>query len=141
MRLVVGLVVVSLLSACRPPGWGRGDDDGGDVDAGGGGDGGGVDAPIDAATTCTKEFRLDGHVTATSVYLTGSFNSWAAAPPAAIELAQGSDGAWTGAHTFPAGLHQYKFVVSGTEWIADPTNPDMIDDGFGGHNSLITCVP
>nr|MBA3455156.1 isoamylase [Deltaproteobacteria bacterium] len=40
-----------------------------------------------------------------------------------------------------AGLHQYKFIVSGNQWIPDPTNPDAAEDGFGGRNSLYTCVP
>jgi len=140
MRIVVGLVVVSLAgSACRPPGWGR--DDGTDVDAPGGPDGPKVDAAVDAAATCTKAFRLDGHSVASSVALTGSFNSWAPSPPAAIAFTLGNDGAWTGSHTFAAGLHAYKFIVSGNQWIADPTNPDGADDGFGGRNSLYTCVP
>jgi glycosidase len=37
---------------------------------------------------------------------------------------------------------QYKLVLDGTTWINDPANPDTIDDGFGGVNSLldgITC--
>ncbi len=37
---------------------------------------------------------------------------------------------------------QYKFVLDGTNWIADPNNPNTIDDGFGGVNSVfsgITC--
>ncbi|MBL9028214.1 MAG: hypothetical protein JNL21_38835 [Myxococcales bacterium] len=37
---------------------------------------------------------------------------------------------------------QYKFVLDGTSWIADPNNPNQVDDGFGGKNSVfsgITC--
>ncbi len=39
---------------------------------------------------------------------------------------------------------QYKFVIDGTNWITDPNNPNQIDDGFGGKNSLVnatTCDP
>ncbi|MCB9754757.1 MAG: hypothetical protein H6713_32885 [Myxococcales bacterium] len=39
---------------------------------------------------------------------------------------------------------QYKFVLNGSEWILDPDNPDSIDDGLGGMNSLLqptTCDP
>jgi hypothetical protein len=139
MRLVVGLLVVIALSACRPPGWGR--DDGTDIDAPAGPDGPAGDAAIDAVASCAKAFRLDGHSVASSVALTGSFNSWAPSPPAAIAFTLGNDGAWTGTHAFAPGLHQYKFIVSGNQWIADPTNPDGADDGFGGRNSLYTCVP
>jgi hypothetical protein len=138
MRLV-SVVLLATLVACRPPGWGRGDDD---VDAGTGADASRIDAAIDATVaSCIKAFRLDGHSIATSVELTGSFNNWAPSPPAAIAFTLGVDGAWTGSHTFAAGLHQYKFIVSGTQWIPDPTNPDGVDDGFGSRNSLYTCVP
>ena len=53
----------------------------------------------------------------------------------------GTDGAWTGTHAFTAGTYQYKFIVDGTQWIADPDNPNSVDDGFGGKNSLYTCQP
>jgi hypothetical protein len=140
MRLAFIVLVVIALAACRPPGWGRGD--GTDIDAAmAGPDGPGPDGAIDAAATCTKAFRLDGHSIASSVSLTGSFTGWAASPPAAIAFTLGNDGAWTGSHTFAVGLHQYKFVVSGNQWIADPTNPDRADDGLGGQNSVYTCVP
>lgn len=139
MRLSL-LLVTMFAVGCRPPGWDKRDDH--LVDAAGGPDGPTVDGSTDAtAASCTKAFRLDGHSTATSVWLTGSFNMWAGSPPAAIVFEQGNDGAWTGTHTFAPGLHQYKFVVSGSQWIPDPTNPDGADDGFGGTNSLYTCVP
>jgi len=37
---------------------------------------------------------------------------------------------------------QYKLRINGDMWIADPDNPDTVDDGFGGVNSVIqgmTC--
>ena len=137
--VVVALVVVS---ACRPPGYGReGMPDASEatVDAPGGSADAAVDAP---AAVCEHAFRLDGHGTASSVWLTGSFVGWAGDPLAgAVAFTLGRDGAWTGSHTFAAGPHQYKFIIDGSEWITDPTNPDLIDDGFGGKNSVYTCVP
>jgi hypothetical protein len=129
------------LAACRPPGYGKGDDVGPDpVDA--------AVTPTDtapdgsAAATCDKSFRLDGHGTASTVWLSGSFVEWGGDPAhGAIEFSLGVDGAWTGAYAFEAGQHQYKFIVNTTEWINDPTNPDQIDDGFGGTNSVYTCAP
>jgi hypothetical protein len=126
--------------ACRPPGYGKGDQ--GDTDAA-------VDATnlvdgsIDGSTAvCDKAFRLDGRSTASSVWLTGDFIEWGGDPGhGAAVFALGADGGWTGNYVFGAGPHQYKFIVSGTEWINDPTNPDQIDDGFGGKNSLFTCTP
>jgi hypothetical protein len=137
VRLALVLLVVA---ACRPPGYGKG---------GGGGDDVEIDAPAaiadapavtDAAAVCTKAFRLDGHSLASSVSLTGSFVAWAGTAPPAIAFTKGLDGAWTGTYDFPAGMHQYKYIVDAS-WIPDPTNPNQVDDGFGGHNSVITCAP
>jgi len=140
---LVAVVAGLAIAACRPPGYGKGDDSGPDplTDAPPATD----DAPAadgPAAATCAKEFRLDGHGTAQSVWLTGSFVMWAGDPAhGAIELALGPDAAWTGSHQFDAGQHQYKYIIDGTSWINDPTNPDVVDDGFGGTNSVFTCVP
>ena len=136
MRLA--LLAFALL-ACRPPGYGKGGgDDAVEIDAA-------VVAPDaprgDApAATCTKAFRLDGHSLATQVSLTGSFVSWAGTAPPAIAFTKGIDGAWTGSYDFAAGMHQYKYIVD-TSWIPDPTNPNQVDDTFGGFNSVFTCVP
>jgi hypothetical protein len=137
MRVV--FVACLLLVACRPPGYGKGGDDDDDVS---------VDAPAanppdsPTPTTCEKMFRLDDHGSAASVWLTGSFISWGGDPASgAVPFTLGGDGGWTGAYTFPAGQHLYKFIVDGTQWIADPANPEGVDDGFGGRNSLFNCVP
>lgn len=141
MRLV-GFVV--LVCACRPPGYGKEDkpdaamattDDGGT---------GSDDAAIDAApaATCEHPFRLDGHGTDSSVWLTGSFIAWADTPPAgAIAFSLGVDGGWTGTYAFEAGSHQYKFIVNGSDWILDPTNPNTADDGMGHTNNVYVCAP
>jgi len=136
MRLVV--LALLLVCACEPPGWNKKPT----VD---GGDGDGmvtVDAPPDSAPGCDHVFRLDGQATASSVWLTGDFVQWAGDPQAgAVPLSLGADGGWTGTYHFPPGMHQYKFIVDGTQWIADPTNPNQIDDGFGGKNSVYDCMP
>ena len=138
---LVRITACLVLVACRPPGYGKGgdDDDLPEVD-GAVGDDAGTDGQ--AAVTCDQGFRLEGRSAASSVWLTGNFVSWGGDPAnGAIELALGADMAWTGNHTFDAGQHQYKFIVSGNEWITDPANPDQIDDGFGGKNSVYTCAP
>jgi hypothetical protein len=136
---------VLLLAACRPPGWGK---DPPDVDAGEASpDADDTPAP-DAApadpdatpTTCEHGFRLEGQGSATSVWLTGDFVGWAGNPgDGAIALALGVDAAWTATHTFDAGSYQYKFIVDGSTWMADPANPDQISDGLGGFNSVYVC--
>jgi len=137
----VALTLLVVLAACRPPGYG----DGGG--GGGGDDQASPDAPPaqtdgPAATTCEHGFRLEGHATATSVWLTGSFTAWGGDPAnGAIALTLGGDGAWTVTQTFQAGDYQYKFIVDATQWIPDPGNPNSVDDGFGGTNSVYTCAP
>ena len=138
MRLAVALLAVI---ACRPPGYGKP----ADVDAGGGGDD--VDAPVahpdaTAAATCPHMFRLDGHGSAQSVWLSGDFVQWAATPAAgAIAFTLDAGGGWNGSYAFTAGPHQYKLIIDGTDWITDPTNPSTVDDGMGHTNSLYTCTP
>jgi hypothetical protein len=136
----VPVLLIALVVACRPPGYGKGG--GGGVDANLDSAAGSADGPVtpDAAPTCAKAFRLDGHSLAGAVSLTGDFISWAGTVPPAIAFTKGADGAWTGTYAFAAGMHQYKFIVD-TSWIPDPTNANQVDDGFGGKNSVITCVP
>jgi hypothetical protein len=136
-RSGLAIVAVALVAACRPPGYGRHN-----VDAAG--DGSHViDAPVDAsAATCDQGFRLTGFTTSMTVWLTGDFVSWAADPPSgAIPFTLGVDGAWTGSYKFIVGTYQYKFIVDTTNWIADPTDPNTVPDGFGGVNSVYTCMP
>ena len=138
MRFVVAIL---LLSACRPPGYGK--DQPPDAAAVDGSTMRGIDAAIDAAVAvCDHAFRLDGHATAASVWLTGTMVSWAGDPQGgAIAFTLGTDGAWTGSYKFQAGTHQYKLIVNGTNWILDPTNPNTADDGMGNTNTVYTCVP
>jgi hypothetical protein len=133
-------VALLFLVACRPPGYGKHDPGPDPVDAPAATADSSTDTP--SALTCDKAFRLDGHGTASSVWLSGDFIMWGGDPAhGAIEFTLGADGGWTGAYTFDPGPHQYKFIVNATDWINDPTNPDQIDDGFGGKNSLYTCTP
>jgi hypothetical protein len=142
------LVLALLLAACRPPGYGKGDDTGDDQtgdDNAGDDNGNAVDAAVTtdapSTSTCTKAFHLDGHSAATTVVVTGTFANWAATPPDAIALAKVASGAWEGSHEFAAGSYQYKYVIDGSEWILDPTNANTVDDGMGHQNSAFTCTP
>jgi cyclomaltodextrinase / maltogenic alpha-amylase / neopullulanase len=66
------------------------------------------------------------------VYLAGEFNSWSdSANPM-----QQADGVWTVTLQMDPGEYLYKFVVDGN-WKEDPGNPQTVDDGFGGKNSLL----
>jgi hypothetical protein len=143
MRVVAFLITALALQACEPPGYGKH----GEVDASAGSGSGTVDGgrtAVDAAPdsppgVCDNAFRLDGHGAAGSVYVTGDFCMWGDANHGGFVLAKQADGAWTGTRLFAPGTYLYKFVVDGSMYLADPNNPHVADDGFGGHNSVYTC--
>jgi hypothetical protein len=47
------------------------------------------------------------------------------------------DGIWTRCEYLPPGRYQYKFVIDEQNWKEDPSNPQRVDDGYGGFNSLL----
>ncbi len=70
---------------------------------------------------------------ADNVALAGEFNDWdTQANPMKKE-----NGIWKTSLELPPGKYQYKFVVNGDQWKTDPDNPNTIEDGLGGENSLI----
>ncbi|MEE9207471.1 MAG: hypothetical protein V3U67_03710 [Gemmatimonadota bacterium] len=71
---------------------------------------------------------------AESVELVGDFNSWE--PTIALEDLDG-DGVWTGRVPLEAGVHEYMFVLDGTNWVSDPNAESYADDGFGQMNSIV----
>lgn len=136
-------LLILALAGCYPPGYGKDDPepDAG-VDAGGDQPDAGPDSPDAAPASCAASFRLEGHGGAATVWLTGDFVAWAGTPEAgAVALTLGGDAAWTGSRDFAAGSYLYKFIVDGSSWIADPGNPNSVDDGFGGTNSVYACSP
>jgi hypothetical protein len=78
----------------------------------------------------------------TSVELRGNFapEGWLKGIP----MTKGAS-SWTASLTAPWGVDlQYKFVVDGATWVADPLNPNKVGDGFGGDNSVLkaaACSP
>jgi cyclomaltodextrinase len=83
-------------------------------------------------------FRIALDAPAEVVYLAGSFNQW---QPRLTPMTPDADKrVWTLTLNLPAGAHQYKFVVNGTDWRTDPTAP-AIDDGNGNLNSVVWVEP
>ncbi len=84
------------------------------------------------------EFRLQSP-NAQSVWVTGSFSNWGATPAdGALELTQAADGWWSLTHRNPmTGRYEYKFIVDTNSWLHDPNNPESVDDGHGGQNSVL----
>src|SRR5262245_35290443 len=71
-------------------------------------------------------FRYRPSSPAGAVYLAGSFNEW---KPDSHKM-QGPDksGAYTTTLKLKAGVMEYKFVIDGKTWRADPGNPDVAGD-------------
>lgn len=69
------------------------------------------------------------------VTLCGTFNDWdTEATPM-----EGPDptGDWHVELVLPTGVHEYKFLVNGTDWFPDPRNADGVPDSFGSVNSVL----
>lgn len=83
-------------------------------------------------------FTYDG--AADSVWITGSFNDWAPTlADGALEMVKNEQDVWELTTTIAqVGTHHYKFIIDGSEWIADPSNPDQVSDHYLGYNSVLT---
>lgn len=69
------------------------------------------------------------------VYLSGSFNSWAAS---AQEMQRNEDGVYIAIIDLAPGRYTYKLVLDNSTWKEDPFAPDGYeDDGFGGKNGIV----
>ncbi len=66
-------------------------------------------------------FRLNTHYHNTNVCVVGDFNSWT---PGATPMAdEDGDNVWETVIDLPSGRYEYKFLVDGKEYRADPENP------------------
>jgi len=70
-----------------------------------------------------------------SVHLAGTFNAWNGGGLAMSGPDEG--GAWSAEIQLGAGDYQYKFVRNRTQWVPDPLNPQRVDDGHSGFNSVL----
>jgi len=81
-------------------------------------------------------FRLKA-AEARKVNLAGSFNDWNAN---ALEMSKTSSGDFVTTLPLAPGKYEYKFVLDGSEWIADPNNPAEAEDNHGGKNSVLNVA-
>ena len=71
---------------------------------------------------------------AKQVRLVGDFTGW---QPRGAILQDVGENLKAAAMEFPATARvEYKLIVDG-EWIADPLNPNKLDNGVGGENSVV----
>lgn len=96
-----------------------------------------VSAPSQAAgPDVYVEFVLEAP-DAGSVAVAGDFTGWE--PEIALEDPDG-DGVWSGRARLGPGVHEYMFVVDGSEWVTDPYAPRYADDGFGNRNAVLAIA-
>ncbi len=97
------------------------------------------DVPVVVTPPCNEVSFRYVDAAATTVWLSGSWVHWAATPTAgAIPLTRGAGGVWTATTRIePFGHAEYKFIVDGTRWVADPSDPTSVPDGAGGTNSVL----
>lgn len=69
------------------------------------------------------EFKYRPKQPAEAVYLAGSFNEWK--PTGHKMEGPDKDGAYSTKIKLKAGQHEYKFVIDGKTWRADPGNPEF----------------
>jgi 1,4-alpha-glucan branching enzyme len=70
---------------------------------------------------------------AKSVYVAGSFNDW---KPEQTPLKPAGNGRWVGDLPVNPGRHEYLFVVDG-QWVPDPNAKEVVQNPFGGTNSVL----
>ena len=81
-------------------------------------------------------FTFTPNISADRVNLAGSFNGWSTDETPMKD--EDGDNTWEVSLDLLDGEYQYKFVVNGDTWLADPNNPKTAPDGYGGQNSVIT---
>ena len=69
------------------------------------------------------------------VNVVGDFNNWSVAADPLYD--RDGVGLWTILLPLTPGRYEYKFILDGEKWIPDPGNPNNVDDGFGGLNSVV----
>ncbi len=76
--------------------------------------------------------------TGASVNLAGSFNDWSDSATPMTD--RDGDGIYMVKMNLEPGEYQYKFVQGGN-WITDTSAEKLVDDGFGGKNSVLIVEP
>jgi len=93
-------------------------------------------APVpspEGGTTIYVQFSIEAP-SANTVAVAGDFNDWA---PQIVLTDSDGDGIWTGRVALEPGVHQYMFVIDGTQWTTDPKADRYTDDGFGNRNAVL----
>jgi len=91
-------------------------------------------APVATMEDGARIFRLTNIPSATSVYIAGSFNEWSTMSHP-MTTQDGKE--WELKLHLAPGRHVYKFLVDEFKWMADPLNPQVEMDTYGGEQSVL----
>ena len=69
------------------------------------------------------------------INIVGDFNNWSTTADPLLDRI--GDGTWTIRIPLKPGRYEYKYLIDAKKWAPDPWNPNVVDDGFGGLNSVL----
>jgi cyclomaltodextrinase len=93
-----------------------------------------VHLPVFEATSVRHTFTFEAQGNGDGpVWIAGPFNGWSSSATPMDAL---GDGQYQVQVLLSNGAHPYQLVIDG-HMGPDPTNPDRVDNGFGGYNSLM----
>lgn len=94
------------------------------------------EVPVFPSTLKRGTFTFNGAPEAQTVQIMGAFNGWNRND---LFLEQSVNG-WQIELALSATKHPYQLSIDG-EWMADPSNPHVIPNGFGAFNSILDWFP
>ena len=99
-----------------------------------------VDSPVIDDGTLILRFE---NSSARTVQVAADWNNWAQGDAEQGEILVGlmekdeRSGIWETSVTLRAGRYRYLFLVNELNWVLDPDNPRVVDDGRGGKANLV----
>lgn len=99
-----------------------------------------VDSPEIDDSTLILRFK---NQSARTVQIAADWNNWAQGDAEQGEVLVGlmekddRSGIWETRITLRAGRYRYLFLVNELQWVLDPDNPRVVDDGRGGKANLV----
>ena len=92
-----------------------------------------------ASAQAARPVRFQLEAPASShVAVVGDFNDWD--PRASPMVRAGGQGTWSVRLALPPGRYRYTFLVDGTRWVSDPSEPPALGDDFDTPTSVITVA-